>query len=83
MGSEINGIRPAVLDDELYESFIGLRGFRHLVWHRYGIEPKPLLVEEDLVRMNEAFPRFLHAIKDLSDYMLGQADDSEKSNRPL
>jgi len=34
MVTEIAGIRPAVLDSELYESLSELKSFRHLVRHR-------------------------------------------------
>ncbi|MER8727186.1 MULTISPECIES: hypothetical protein [unclassified Mesorhizobium] len=62
MSAEIAGIRPAVLDPELYQSLSELNGFRHLVRHRYGFDLKTDKVQESLDRVKEAFPSFLEAI---------------------
>ncbi|UVC15465.1 hypothetical protein [Mesorhizobium onobrychidis] len=62
MSAEIAGIRPAVLDPELYQSLSELKGFRHLVRHRYGFDLKTDKVQENLDRVKEAFPYFIEAI---------------------
>ncbi|WP_376705259.1 hypothetical protein RQ479_12155 [Mesorhizobium sp. ISC25] len=62
MSAEIAGIRPAVLDPELYQSLSELKGFRHLVRHRYGFDLKTDRVQENLDRVKEAFPSFVEAI---------------------
>lgn len=69
MSAEIAGIRPAVLDPELYQSLSELNGFRHLVRHRYGLTDK---VQESLDRVKEAFPSFLEAIVYLETSYLGK-----------
>ncbi|UVK46704.1 hypothetical protein BPNPMPFG_002406 [Mesorhizobium sp. AR07] len=65
MSVEIAGIRLAVLDPELYESLSELKGFRHLVRHRYGFDLKTDTVQENLDRVKEAFPSFVGAIVSL------------------
>ncbi|MER8823338.1 hypothetical protein NKH70_26770 [Mesorhizobium sp. M0991] len=62
MSAEIAGIRPAVLDPELYQSLSELKGFRQLVRHRYGFDLKTDKVQENLDRVKEAFPSFVKAI---------------------
>jgi uncharacterized protein YutE (UPF0331/DUF86 family) len=65
MSAAIAGIRPAVLDPELYQSLSELKGFRHLVRHRYGFDPKTDRVRENLERVKEALPSFVEAIVSL------------------
>lgn len=65
MSAEIAGIRPAMLDPKLYESLSELKGFRHLVRHRYGFDLKTDKVQENLHRAREAFPSFVEAIASL------------------
>lgn len=48
MASDIAGTRPALLDGKLYETLTELKGFRHLVRHRYGLELHPDKVIENL-----------------------------------
>ncbi|MER9683299.1 hypothetical protein NKJ23_28960 [Mesorhizobium sp. M0184] len=62
MSAEIAGIRPAVLDPELYRSLSALKGFRDLVRHRHGFDLKTAKVQESLDRVKEAFPSLVEAI---------------------
>lgn len=62
MSTEISGIRPAVLDPDLYEALIELKGFRHLVRHRYGFDLQAEKVQENLIRVREFFPSFVSAV---------------------
>lgn len=70
MSAEIAGIRPAVLDRELYEALGELKGFRHLVRHRYGFDLKTDKVEENLERARMAFPAFVAAVVALENLLL-------------
>lgn len=65
MFAEIAGIRPAVLDRDLYEALGELKGFRHLIRHRYGFDLKTSKVEENLDRARTAFPAFVAAVESL------------------
>ncbi|WP_246673175.1 hypothetical protein [Mesorhizobium sp. B2-9-1] len=65
MSVQIAGIRPAVLDPALYEAFGELKGFRHLVRHRYGFDLKTDKAQENLDRARKAFPAFVEAIVSL------------------
>jgi hypothetical protein len=61
----ILGWRSAVLDPELYQSLGELKGFRHLVRHRYDFDLKPEKVQENVDRIRVAFPAFVGAIVSL------------------
>lgn len=65
MSAEISGVRPAVLDPHLYQSLSELKGFRHLVRHRYGFDLHTNKVQENLDRVTEAFPSFVEAVVSL------------------
>lgn len=75
MVTEIAGIRPAVLDSELYESLSELKSFRHLVRHRYGFDLKPERVRENLDRVTVALPAFIEAVSSLEQALLEEAPD--------
>lgn len=65
MSAEIADIRPALLDPDLYETLTELKGFRHLVRHRYGFDLTAEKVQENLDRMRKAFPPFVQAVVSL------------------
>jgi hypothetical protein len=62
-------LRPALLDDELYQVLTEVKGFRHLVRHRYGLDLDPVRTMESLGRMQTALPRFAAAVQELADRM--------------
>lgn len=80
MFAEIAGVRPAVLDRELYEALGELKGFRHLVRHRYGFDLKTSKVEENLERARTAFPAFVAAVVSLESLLL-QQNESDGPNQ--
>ncbi len=41
MSAAIDGTRPALLDSKLYDLLVELKGFRHVVRHRYGFDLDP------------------------------------------
>jgi len=75
MVSEISGTRPAVLDIDLYESLTELKGFRHLIRHRYGFDLKADKVQDNLDRMRQALPTFLEAVVSLERALLEENTD--------
>src|SRR5450631_2864092 len=58
MSAAIEGKRHAVLDPELYGLLVELKGFRHVVRHRYGFDLDPSKVNDNLARVRIAFPAF-------------------------
>jgi uncharacterized protein YutE (UPF0331/DUF86 family) len=75
MVTEIAGLRPALLDNDLYESLSELNGFRHLVRHRYGFDLKPDKVRENLDRAAVALPAFIEAVASLERSLLEETTD--------
>jgi uncharacterized protein YutE (UPF0331/DUF86 family) len=65
MTASIDGTRPAVLDARLYAALTELKGFRHMVRHRYGFDLQPDRVQQNVGRIREAFPYFVQAILSL------------------
>src|SRR3546814_9943954 len=66
MSAEVAGTRPAVLDAELYQSLSELKGFRHLVRHRYGFNLKPEQVKENFNRRSEEHTSELQSLMRIS-----------------
>lgn len=77
MSAEIAGIRPAVLDPQLCQTLGELKGFRHLVRHRYGFDLEAKKVEENLDRTKDAFPTFVEAVISLENALLEGAVDND------
>jgi uncharacterized protein YutE (UPF0331/DUF86 family) len=69
MAAEVAGTRPALLDTGLYEALVELKGFRHLVRHRYGFDLKPEKVIENLDLLQKVFPAFIEAVVELEKIM--------------
>lgn len=69
MSADIEDVRPAVLDHELYLNLIELKGFRHLVRHRYGFDLDQTKVIENFERVKNTYPDFKTSIHDLHDYL--------------
>lgn len=62
MAAEIAGTRPALLDLDLYDALLELKGFRHLVRHKYGFDLKPDKVVANLELLKSTFPAFVDAV---------------------
>ena len=62
MAADVAEIRSAVLDQGLYRSLVELKGFRHLVRHRYGFDLLPGKVLENAKLMKSALPAFVDAV---------------------
>ncbi|MEF2553497.1 hypothetical protein VQ042_19420 [Aurantimonas sp. A2-1-M11] len=77
MSVPIDGVRPAVLDVDLYESLTELKGFRHLVRHRYGFDLKAEKVLEHLDRVSEALPSLTAAVVDLERTLIEEHTDDD------
>lgn len=77
MVAGIDGIRPPVLDANLYESLSELKGFRHLVRHRYGFDLKPDKVRDNLEQVAVALPAFIEAVCSLEQVLLEEKPDNE------
>lgn len=75
MSAAIEGKRHAVLDPELYGLLVELKGFRHVVRHRYGFDLDPSKVNDNLARVRTAFPAFVQAVVDLERTMTAEETD--------
>ena len=82
MAVEIPGIRQALLSDELLGDLTELKGFRHLVRHRYGIELIGSKVMENVERMGRAFPEFVAALEALEEALLAEPDGKDELEKP-
>ncbi len=69
MAAEVAGTRPALLDLDLYQALTELKGFRHLVRHRYGFDLKTDKVIENLALLQKVFPVFIDAVTELERAM--------------
>jgi uncharacterized protein YutE (UPF0331/DUF86 family) len=58
MASELSGRRPALLSPELHLELTELKGFRHLVRHKYGFDLKPEKVVDNVQRLQRVYPVF-------------------------
>jgi hypothetical protein len=74
MASEIAGTRPALLGSELYDVLLEIKGFRHLVRHRYGFDLKPDRVVANFERTRFALPAFVDAVIQLERAMSKESD---------
>ena len=77
MSAAIEGTRPALLSPELYGLLVELKGFRHVVRHRYGFDLDPSKVDENLTRVRTAFPAFVEAVAVLERGMTAEKKDGE------
>ncbi|MDH4415000.1 MAG: hypothetical protein QE484_16955 [Rhizobium sp.] len=69
MASELAGRRPALLSPDLHMQLTELKGFRHLVRHKYGFDLKPEKVVDNVERLQHVFPTFAKRLKDLHDQL--------------
>ena len=65
MASEIARTRSALLNNELYDDLLEIKGFRHLVRHRYGFDLKPDRVVANFQLVRDALPAFVTAVTKL------------------
>jgi hypothetical protein len=79
MSAAIDGKRPALLDSELYGLLVELKGFRHVVRHRYGFDLDLSKVDENLARVRIAFPAFVEAVSGLERVMTAEKDEEDSS----
>jgi hypothetical protein len=78
MSTAIEGRRPAILSSELYDLLVGLKGFRHVVGHRYGFDLDLSKIDENLARVRTAFPAFVEAVTGLERAMTAKKKDEEE-----
>lgn len=74
MAVEIPELRKALLSDDLLKDLTEMKGFRHLVRHRYGMDLIGSKVMENVQRMERAFPEFVAALEALEDALLAEPD---------
>jgi uncharacterized protein YutE (UPF0331/DUF86 family) len=78
MSAAIEGKRPPLLSSELYRLLVELKGFRHVVRHRYGFDLDLSKVDENLARVRRALPAFVKAVAGLERLMTSEAKDDEE-----
>lgn len=81
MSAAIEGKRPAVLNPDLYGILVELKGFRHVVRHRYGFDLDLRKVDENVARVRVAFPAFLTAVADLESVMTKEEKHGDEPSR--
>jgi hypothetical protein len=74
MAVEIPDLRYALLSDDLLKDLTELKGFRHLVRHRYGMDLIGSKVMENVQRMERTFPEFVVALEALENALLAEPD---------
>jgi hypothetical protein len=78
MSAAIERKRPALLSSDLYGLLVELKGFRHVVRHRYGFNLDLSKVDENLARVRTAFPAFVDAVAALERVMTAEKKDEEE-----
>lgn len=81
MRAQIPGLRPAVLDDELYVSLMELKGFRHRVRHNHGFDHDAGRTEQNRALMQATFPKLVEAVRTLENRPTGSGAD-DPAERP-
>ena len=81
MRAQIPGLRPAVLDDELYVSLMELKGFRHRVRHNHGFDLDAGRTEQNRALMQATFPKLVEAVRTLENRPTGSGAD-DPAERP-
>jgi hypothetical protein len=82
MSAGIDGKRPALFGSELYGQLVELKGFRHVVRHRYGFDLDPRKVDENLARVRTAFPAFVKAVTCLERMMTAEKKADDEPSGP-
>jgi hypothetical protein len=73
MSATMEGKRPALLG-----MLVELKGFRHVVRHRYGFDLDQSRVDENVARVREAFPAFVSAVRDLERAMIAEEKNEDE-----
>lgn len=73
MAAAIADRRPPVLSAKLHEDLTELKGFRHLVRHKYGFDLKPEKVIDNIRLLQNAYPAFVRCPEDLDTLLAGDA----------
>ncbi len=73
MASELASRRPALLSPDLHGELTELKGFRHLVRHKYGFDLKPEKVVDNVERLQRVYPVFAQRLSDLHDLLAGSS----------
>ncbi len=55
----VDGLRPAIIGQEVYDALVDLKGFRHFERHNYGFRFDGFLVEENEVRAEGLVAAFI------------------------
>lgn len=70
LSEKIPTVRPAVINDDLYQLLSELKSFRHLVRHRYEFDLDPAKVRENVEQMRIALPMFIEAVETLEQALM-------------
>ncbi|ODS56976.1 MAG: hypothetical protein ABS40_08325 [Agrobacterium sp. SCN 61-19] len=69
MASELAGRRPPLLSPDLHIQLTELKGFRHLVRHKYGFDLQPEKVVDNVERLQRVYPSFSQRLIALHDLL--------------
>lgn len=82
MAVPIPDVRKPLISDAMHRDLTELKGFRHLVRHRYGIELSGSKVLDNVERVQRMFPLFVEALFELERELLTEASDQVEIPRP-
>jgi hypothetical protein len=74
MAAAIADRRPPVLSVSLHRDLTELKGFRHLVRHKYGFDLKPEKVVDNIHLIQGAYPAFVLALEELDTLLASDFD---------
>ena len=69
MRTEIPGIRPAVINDNLYQPLRAYLGFRHVVRNNYTHRLEPKLIAQNMETLSDTHNQFVEAILDFCNFL--------------
>lgn len=78
MTLELEGIRPAIITDELREELEEYLGFRHVFRNIYGFQLEPERLKRLLQRFDEVFSRFKNSLTKFIGCLKKLADEIDR-----
>lgn len=81
--SPIAGVRAEIIGHDLHAALTELKGFRHVVRHKYGFDLMPKKVIENAENAIITLPRFIEAVTQLDEKLTPREEpDEDVSNQP-
>jgi hypothetical protein len=77
----VDGVRPAILSQDVYDMLTDLKGFRHFERHNYRFRFDNTLVDENETRAENIVPLFVRDVLQFIDDMTPKPSSSETPGR--